>query len=174
MVRFQQWIDDCPYSLHRILAGEERAIADHGVTQKLLVGCSLSRLFFQQVELSLLADEFLSCKLDASGDGDGRVGGQAEAKIGGMDPNATVRLKVLRDGKLREAGEFSSKEEPASIGNAKSTASPGYCRREPYAGNSSEIEDSGLDQRCGGGPSELRQPCERLFSCGRKMLCDRG
>jgi hypothetical protein len=64
--------------------------------------CSLSRLFLRQVELSLLADEFLSCKLDATGEGDGRV-------------------KVLRDGKLREVGEFFSKEEPASIGNAKSS-----------------------------------------------------
>ncbi len=49
---------------------------------------------------------------------------QLRSKIGMMDPNATVTLKVLRNGKLQEVavtlGEFPSKEERASVDNANS------------------------------------------------------
>jgi serine protease Do len=52
---------------------------------------------------------------------------QLRSKIGVMDPNASVTLKVLRDGKLQEVavtlGEFPSKEERASVDNAKSSQS---------------------------------------------------
>jgi serine protease Do len=52
---------------------------------------------------------------------------QLRSKIGVMDPNATVMLKVLRDGKLHEVavtlGEFPSKEERASVDNAKPSQS---------------------------------------------------
>jgi hypothetical protein len=59
MVRFKDWLDHRPGCLDRVLTGEERSIASHGVAQKALVGRFLSQLFFEQVELSLLADEFL-------------------------------------------------------------------------------------------------------------------
>ena len=46
---------------------------------------------------------------------------QLRLKIGMMEPNAKVNLKVLRDGKMQEVavqlGEFPSKEERAAIGN---------------------------------------------------------
>jgi serine protease Do len=52
---------------------------------------------------------------------------QLRSKIGVMDPNSTVMLKVLRDGKLQEVavtlGEFPSKEERASVDNEKSSQS---------------------------------------------------
>ena len=63
MVCFQDWIDHRPGGLDCVLAGEERAIAGHGVAQKPLVGRFLSRSFFEQVELSLLADELLPGEL---------------------------------------------------------------------------------------------------------------
>ena len=71
---FNDWVDHRPGSLNRVLTGEERPVADHGVAQKPLVGRILSRPFFEQVELSLVADELLPCELDASGEGDGRAG----------------------------------------------------------------------------------------------------
>ena len=46
-MRFQHWIDHRPSGLHRILAGEERAIAGHGVTQEPFVGRFLSGLLFK-------------------------------------------------------------------------------------------------------------------------------
>src|SRR5271169_6809832 len=66
MVCLQDWIDPGPGGLHRILTGEERSIAGHGIAQKPFIGRFLSRLLFQQVELSLFADEFLSRELDPS------------------------------------------------------------------------------------------------------------
>jgi len=89
MVCLQDWIDHGPGVLHRILTGEERSIAGHGIAQKPFVGRFLSRLLFKQVELSLLADEFLSRELDASGEGDGRVGGEPEAQV--VDPAGVWR-----------------------------------------------------------------------------------
>ena len=79
VVCFQDWIDHRPGGLDCVLAGEERSIAGHGVTQKPLVGRFLSRSFFEQVKLSLLPDEFLPGELYASGEGDGRAGGEPEA-----------------------------------------------------------------------------------------------
>jgi hypothetical protein len=83
MVCLQDWIDHGPSGLNSILTGEERAITRHGVAQKPFVGRFLSRSLFKQVELSLLADEFLSRELDASGECDGRVGGEPEAQVVG-------------------------------------------------------------------------------------------
>ena len=79
MVCFQDWIDHRPGGLDCVLAGEERAIARHGVAQKPLVGRFLSRLLFKQEEFSLLADEFFSGELYASGEGDGRAWGEPES-----------------------------------------------------------------------------------------------
>ncbi len=49
---------------------------------------------------------------------------QLRSTIGMMDPNATVTLKVMRNGKTQEVavtlGEFPSKEERASVDNANS------------------------------------------------------
>src|ERR1039457_1623897 len=50
---------------------------------KTLVGRFFSQLFFEQVELSLLPDEFLPCDLDASGESDCRAGGEPETQIVG-------------------------------------------------------------------------------------------
>ena len=83
MVGLKDWIDHRPGGLNCVLTGEERSIAGHGVAQKPLVGRFLSRLFFRQVELSLLPDELLPCELDASGEGDGRAGGEPEAQVVG-------------------------------------------------------------------------------------------
>ena len=76
-------INHRPGGLDRVLAGEERSVAGHRVAQQPLVGRFLSRLFIQQVELALVADEFLARALDASGEGDGRVGREPEAQIVG-------------------------------------------------------------------------------------------
>ena len=75
MVVLQDRVDHRPGGLNRVLTGEERAVAGHGVAQKPLVGRFLSRLFINQVELALVADELLACALDASGEGDGGVRG---------------------------------------------------------------------------------------------------
>ena len=55
----KDWVDYRPGSLNRVLAGEQRSVADHGVGQKPLVGRFLPALFFEQVELPLIADELL-------------------------------------------------------------------------------------------------------------------
>ena len=88
---------------------------------------------------------------------------QLRSKIGTMDPNVAVMLKVLRNGKMQEVavtlGEFPSKEERASVDKGKlGHQSSGCCRRESYAGNGAGIEASGHDQRCGGGSSQPHQP----------------
>jgi len=80
-VGIKDWIDHRPGGLNRVLAGEECAIAGHGVTQQPLAGCFLPRLFFQQVELALVADELLAGALDARGQGDGGVGRKPEAQV---------------------------------------------------------------------------------------------
>jgi serine protease Do len=52
---------------------------------------------------------------------------QLRSKVGMMDPNATVTLKVLRNGKTQDVaitlGEYPSKDERASIDNANSDSS---------------------------------------------------
>ena len=74
MVGLEDRLDHRPGGLNRVLTGEERSVAGHGVAQEPLVGRFLSRLFFDQVEFSLVADELLPCALDASGEGDGGTG----------------------------------------------------------------------------------------------------
>jgi serine protease Do len=53
--------------------------------------------------------------------------GQLRSRIGMMDPNTTVMLKVLRNGRMQEVGvtlgEFPSKDERASVKNANSDSS---------------------------------------------------
>src|ERR1035438_10231561 len=68
MVRFKDWLDQRHGSLQSGLRCEERPKASHGVAQKTLVGRFFSQLFFEQVELSLLPDEFLPCALAPSGE----------------------------------------------------------------------------------------------------------
>ena len=60
-VGLKDWLDHRPGGLDRVFTGEERAVAGHGVAQEPLVGRFLSRLFFDQVEFSLVADELLPC-----------------------------------------------------------------------------------------------------------------
>jgi hypothetical protein len=74
-------VDHCPSGLDRVLAGEEGSVTGHGVAQESFIGCFLSRSFFGKVKLSLVADEFLPCALDARGDGDSRAWGESEAYI---------------------------------------------------------------------------------------------
>ena len=69
----KDWVDHRPGGFHRILTSEECSIAGQGVAQEPLVGRFFSRLFLEQVELSLLPDELLPGEFDASCDGDGRV-----------------------------------------------------------------------------------------------------
>src|SRR5512135_458500 len=69
-------VDHRPGGLNRVLSGEERSIASHGISQKPLVGRFLSRLLFNQIEFLLVSDELLPCAFDASGEGDGGAGGQ--------------------------------------------------------------------------------------------------
>ena len=64
VVFLKNGIDHRPGGFDRILAGEERTVAGHRVTEEPLVGGFLSRLFFSQIEFSLIADEFLSRALD--------------------------------------------------------------------------------------------------------------
>ena len=49
VVGLEDWLDHRPGGLNRVLTGEERAVAGHGVRQEPLVGQFSSRLFFQQV-----------------------------------------------------------------------------------------------------------------------------
>ena len=83
MMVLKDWIDHRPCCLNCVLTGEERSIAGHGVAQEPLVGRFLSRLFFDQVEFSLLANELLPGALDASGEGDGGSWGELESQIVG-------------------------------------------------------------------------------------------
>jgi hypothetical protein len=82
-VGIKNWLDHRPRGLNCFLTSEERPVADHGVAQQPLVGRFLSRLLFDQVEFSLVADEFLPCVLDASRQGDGGTWGEAESQIVG-------------------------------------------------------------------------------------------
>ena len=83
VVGLKDWIDHRPGGLNRVFTGEERSIAGHGVPQEPRVGRFLCRPFFEQVELSLVPDELLSCELDASGEGDSLAGGEPEAQVVG-------------------------------------------------------------------------------------------
>jgi hypothetical protein len=74
-VVLKDWVDHRPGGLNRVLTGEKRAVAGHGVTQKPLVRPFLSRPLITQVELTLVADELLSRALDASSEGYGGVRG---------------------------------------------------------------------------------------------------
>ena len=71
---FKDRVDYRPGGLNRVFTGEQRAIAGHRVGQKPLVGRLLSGLLFEQVELSLVADEVLASALDASRERDGGAG----------------------------------------------------------------------------------------------------
>ena len=75
MMVLKDWIDHRPGGLNRVLTGEKRAVAGHGVAQEPLVGRFLARLFIEQVKLALVADELLAGALDASGQGNGGAGG---------------------------------------------------------------------------------------------------
>jgi hypothetical protein len=66
-VVLKDWVDHRPGSLHCVFAREESSIADHGVAQESLVRRFLSLLFFEKVQLSLVADVFLAGDFDASG-----------------------------------------------------------------------------------------------------------
>jgi hypothetical protein len=68
VVGLKDWIDHGPSGLNRTFTGEERSVAGHGVAQKPFVGRFRCRVFFKQVELSLVPDELLPCELDASGE----------------------------------------------------------------------------------------------------------
>jgi hypothetical protein len=52
-----------------------------GITQQTLIGHFSARLFFTQIELALVADKLLAGAFDARGEGNGRVGRDAEAQI---------------------------------------------------------------------------------------------
>ena len=84
MVGLKDWLDHRPGGLNRVLTGEERAVAGHGVAQEPLVGRFRSRLFFKQIEFALVADELLPGALDASGEGDGGTGREPESQIVGQ------------------------------------------------------------------------------------------
>src|SRR5664280_3803 len=83
VVPLKDWVNYRPGGFHRVLTSEECSIAAQGVAQEPLVGRFLPRLFLEQVEFSLLPDELLPGDLDASCDGDGRVGGNPEAQVVG-------------------------------------------------------------------------------------------
>ena len=112
----EDWIDHRPGGLDRVLAGEERSVAGHGVAQEPLVGRFLSRLFFDQIEFSLIADELLACALDASGEGDSGVGREPEAQI------------VGRTGRRRGVGEKSLRRRLQLHQNFSAPCRPGICR----------------------------------------------
>ena len=65
--------DRRPGGLNRILSGEERSVPGHGVAKEQRVRQLLARLFFDQIEFSLVADELLAAALDASGEGNGGI-----------------------------------------------------------------------------------------------------
>ena len=71
MVFLEHGIDDGPGSFHGIFAGEQRSVTGQGVAQEQLVWLLLAWLFLDQIELSLVADEFLPAALDPGGEGDG-------------------------------------------------------------------------------------------------------
>ena len=55
VVFLKNGIDRRPGGFNRILAGEERSVAGHGVAQQQLVGRFFVRLLFEQIELPLIA-----------------------------------------------------------------------------------------------------------------------
>jgi hypothetical protein len=65
----KDWVHHRPGGLDRVLTGEKRAVAGHGIAQEPFVRRFLSRPFIKQVELPLVADELLSCALDPSSEG---------------------------------------------------------------------------------------------------------
>ena len=64
----QDRIDHGPGCFHGVFAGEERAVAGHGVAEQSLVRGFLPKQFFAQVKLALVADEIFSGALDAGED----------------------------------------------------------------------------------------------------------
>ena len=74
MMGLKDRIDHRPGGLNRVFTREECSVTQHGVAQKSLVGRFLSRLFFDQVEFSLVPDKFLTGALDASGYRNGGTG----------------------------------------------------------------------------------------------------
>ena len=80
MVR-QNRIDHRPGRLDRVLAGEQRAVAGHGVAEQPFVGRPLVRLHVEQIQLALVADELLAGPLHPSGQRDGGTGGNPKSQI---------------------------------------------------------------------------------------------
>ena len=99
---------------------------------------------------------------------------QLRTKIGMMDPNTTVTLKVLRNGKYartspsRWANSHRKRNAPASK-RAELRQQPRGCDRgEPHAGYGAAIETPGRDQGRGGGPGESGQPRRRCWLATRR------
>ena len=78
---FHDRIDHGPSRLDSVLAGEERVVARHGVTQQPVVRCVLGQLPLHQAELLLVSDELLPRPLDAHCERDGRARRHAEAQV---------------------------------------------------------------------------------------------
>src|SRR5260221_12905040 len=78
---FEDGIDGRPRGFDRVPAREERAVAAQGVAQQTLVGRLGSDQLFDQIQLSLVANELFARALDASGQSDRGVGGEAKAQI---------------------------------------------------------------------------------------------
>ena len=81
MVGIKNWLNHRPSGLNCFLTSEECAVAGHGIAQQPLIGRFFTRLLFDQIEFSLVAEELLSCTLDASGQRDGGTGGKPESQV---------------------------------------------------------------------------------------------
>ena len=93
MVLLKNRIDHGPGRFDRVFAGEERAVAGHGIAEEALVRGFFSRLFFDHVKLFLVAHELLAGGLHTRGQ---RYGGTWR------DPEAQIIARASRRGGVGE------------------------------------------------------------------------
>src|SRR5512143_764147 len=96
-MRLEDAIDHGPGGLHGVFASEQGAVAGHRIAQEPFVRGFLSRLLFDQIELSLVTHVLLPGALYAGGEGHRRVGRKLEAQIVG----ATVHRRGVLEETLR-------------------------------------------------------------------------
>ncbi len=86
-------VDDAPLCFHHVLAGEERGVALHGVTEETLVRADLADDIADGQELHVLAAHRFAGHLRTHPHGDGHVGAEAEADVVGVLAGEVVGMK---------------------------------------------------------------------------------
>lgn len=78
---FEDRVNYCPSRFRSVLASEERAIARDGISQQPFVWRLLARLFFDDKEFFLIADEFFALLLDPRRQPDAGMRSKLKAQI---------------------------------------------------------------------------------------------